>query len=428
MSYFDQITNLLPADLIKFILVVLFSLLIGLEQRNLHIKSANETRFGTDRTYTLIGILGFVLYLFDPVSLIPFLGGGIVIGGLLSVYYYNKLTTQNEAGITSIVVALITYCLAPLIYTQPSWLVLSIVITILVLVEIKDTLFKFSKKIDSSEFTTLAKFLVIAGVILPLLPNEPISENFNISPYNFWMAIVAVSGISYLSYLLRKYVFPDSGIILSGILGGLYSSTATTFILAKKSRDINEDHKVSAAILLATSMMFIRIFILALLFNTTLALSIAPGFAFLTVSSVLISIYFLWLSKKEGIVSSKTIIEMQENPLEFKTALIFGSLFILFAFLTGFVSNHYGTEGIKILSFIVGVTDIDPFLLNIFQGKWNVENSVLTIATINAVTSNNLLKMIYAIILSKQAIRKQVIFGFGILILLGLITSVFYYL
>lgn len=428
MSYFDQITNLLPADLIKFVLVVLFSLLIGLEQRNLHIKSAHETRFGTDRTYTLIGILGFVLYLFDPVGMIPFLGGGLVIGGLLLVYYYNKLTAQNEAGITSIVVALITYCLAPLIYTQPSWLVLSIVITILVLVEIKDTLFKFSKKIDSSEFTTLAKFLVIAGVILPLLPNEPISSSFNISPYNFWMAIVAVSGISYLSYLLRKYVFPDSGIILSGILGGLYSSTATTFILAKKSKDINEDHKVSAAILLATSMMFIRIFILALLFNTSLALSIAPGFALLIISSVLISLYFLWLSKKEGVVSSKTIIEMQENPLEFKTALIFGSLFILFTFLTGFVSNQYGTEGINILSFIVGVTDIDPFLLNIFQGKWNVENSVLTIATINAVTSNNLLKMIYALVLSKQTIRKQIILGFGILILLGLFISVFYYL
>jgi uncharacterized membrane protein (DUF4010 family) len=398
-----------------------------MEQRRLHLKEASETRFGTDRTYTFIGILGFVLYRINTETQIPFLGGGLLIGLLMSVYYYNKITIQKEFGFTSIIVALITYCLAPLIYTQPEWLVILLVIAILVFVELKESLFELSKKIDNSEFTTLAKFLVIAGVILPLLPDNPISETINISPFKFWLAIVAVSAISYLSYLLKKFVFPQSGIVLSGLLGGLYSSTATTFILARKSREIENGYKIVASIFLATTIMFFRVLLLAFIFNQVIAIKIAPVLGGLALSSTILSLYFLRLDKKNnGTTQPKQLIEGRENPLEFKASLVFGILFIAFAILTGLVIKYYGSAGINVLSFVVGVTDIDPFIINIFQSKWNIAGSVLSIAVINAITSNNILKMIYAIILSDRAIRKPILAGFSILIVLGLLTSIFY--
>lgn len=236
MKSFSELYNQIPPDIIKFLLVTLFSLLIGLEQRRHHIADENESLFGTDRTFTLIGIFGFILYIINPQNLIPFLGGGIALTYMLSINYSNKIQIQKKFGITSLITALITYCLAPLVFTQPHWLVLSVVVSILVLTEMKGTLREFSIKIDNNEFITLAKFLVIAGIILPLLPDAPISEEINISPYKFWLAIVAVSSISYFSYLLKKFVFPNSGIVLTGILGGLYSSTATTIYFQRKAR------------------------------------------------------------------------------------------------------------------------------------------------------------------------------------------------
>src|ERR1022692_4704198 len=109
----------IPPDFIKFLLVLVFSLLIGLEQRRHYITIDFEKRFGTDRTFTLIGILGFILYVISPKDLIPFIGGGAAILLLLGVYYFQKIKIEQKFGITSIITAIITYCIAPLVFTQP---------------------------------------------------------------------------------------------------------------------------------------------------------------------------------------------------------------------------------------------------------------------------------------------------------------------
>ncbi len=416
--------QLIPPDVIKFLLVLVFSLLIGLEQRRQHILEAVESRFGTDRTFTLIGILGFVLYVLNPQTLVPFLVGFVLIGILLGIYYVEKMRVKKEFGITSLVIALITYCLAPIIYTQTDWMVILLVVAVLVLTEVKQSLIALSKKFDSKEFTTLAKFLVIAGVILPLLPDQQISDTLRFSPYHFWLAIVAVSGISYFSYLLKKFVFPTSGVILTGILGGLYSSTATTVILARKSKESPGDNKIAVAIILATTMMYLRIFLLSLFFNQTLAIRLAPAFVALIVVSILLALYFfMWDKRKSSQEKPVDQLAPHANPLEFKTALLFGSLFIFFAVLTQYINQNFGSSGIKILSFLVGVTDIDPFIINLLQSKMNIADGFLVMAIVNATTSNNLLKMVYGISLGHKSIRRILIVGFGLLIITGLVIS-----
>jgi uncharacterized membrane protein (DUF4010 family) len=207
-------------------------------------------------------------------------------------------------------------------------------------------------------------------------------------------------------------------------LGGLYSSTATTIILARKSKELKESNKVSVAILLATTMMYVRIFLLALFFNKEIAYRLLPSFSVFIVISVLFSIYVLkFYHTKKGKTVGNQSIESQNNPLEFKTALIFAGLFILFGLITGYVSRNYGTSGINVLSFIVGVTDIDPFILNLFQSKWDIENTILVTAVLNAITSNNLLKMIYGISFGNVYLRKPLVIGFGILVALGLMMA-----
>ena len=419
-----DLINYIPGDLIKFMLVALFSLLIGLEQRRHYIKMEVETLFGTDRTFTLIGILGFILYIIGPLTLTPFISGGVGVALLLGIYYFQKIQFQQRFGITSIIMALITYCLAPLIYTQPQWLVLLIVICLLVIVEIKENLLAFSTKFDNNEFTSLAKFLVLTGVILPLLPDEPISAVINISPYRFWLAIVVVSAISYLSYLLRKFIFPSGGILVTGILGGLYSSTATTVILAKKSKEVENGNQLIAAVFMALIMMYLRIFLLALFFNRAIALSLLPYFGILILICAGLAFYFNRFYTAPARIEKKEVAsETHQNPLEFKTALLFGILFVVFALVTGYVIKRFGGGGIHLLSIIVGVTDIDPFILNLMQGKWSIENSVIVFAILNAITSNNVLKFIYAYSMSDKGLRKGLIIGFGILIVSSVLLT-----
>jgi len=417
-----EIISQIPKDLTNFLLVVLFSLLIGLEQRRLHIGLEFESLFGTDRTITLIGILGFILYILMPQSLIMFFAGGFVLSSFLGIYYLNKIKIKNQWGSTSLIIAFITYCLAPLVYLQPPWLVMLIVVTIFIVVEMKESLFNFSKKFDSNEFTTLAKFIIIAGIVLPLLPHNPLSKEINISPYQIWLSIVAVSGISYFSYLLKKFVFPNSGIILSAILGGLYSSTATTIILAKKSKEENDDVKISSGIIAATGMMYIRILLLAWIFNKEVAIILLPYFlVFVFVSAAIITIMQL---RNKTAEDEPLKVNNTHNPLEFKTALIFGLLFGFFAILTNAVVSNYGNMGVNILSFIVGVTDIDPYILNLFQHSGgNLHSNTIVNATIIATASNNFIKMIYAIILGKSAIKRKIIIGFSVLILVSILST-----
>ena len=415
MTFLEHI----PINFINFAIVFVFSLLIGLEQRVHHSDGNIHQLFGTDRTFTLIGILGYILFITAPKSLIPFMVGGISLFVLITISYFLKIKATGDFGITTIIIAMITYSMAPLVYLQSKALVLLIFVSIVILTEIKDELKKLSEKFGHDEFLTLSKFIVLVGVILPLLPHTPISATINLSLYNIWTAIVAVSAISYFSYILKKFVFPDSGLLLTGILGGLYSSTATTIILARKSKEESSPFKVSAAIIVATSMMYLRLELLAFIFSPPIAISLAPYFAVLIIVTALIT-YIFYKKKNEKDINIKHENE-HKNPLEFKTALIFGFLFAFFSVLTDFVVKHYGNSGINILSLAVGVTDIDPFVLNLFQNGLNTLTLELIVRSVLlATSSNNILKMIYALVIGGNSIRKPVLIGFLITIAVSL--------
>ncbi|MGE5449487.1 MAG: MgtC/SapB family protein [Bacteroidales bacterium] len=425
-----EITDYIPEEFVKFILVLVFSLLIGLEQRRHHMDEDDELLFGTDRTYTFIGLLGYVLFLADPHAFIPFLAGFILIGALLGIQYFQRIAKTGKYGMTSTILALLTYCIPVMVFTQPTWLILSFIVSLLLITELKSHFITFSKKASEEEFIILAIFITLAGVVLPLLPNKNISEQIPVSPYHLWLAIVVVSGISYASYLLKKFVFPHSGIFITGLLGGLYSSTATTIILSRQAKEGIAGVQTISAIMIANGMMYLRILLLAFLFNMPVASHLAIPFTVLFIVCLVLTKFSI--PKKITEDSGNQEIENEasnKNPLEFRTAAIFGLLFVVFAVITEFVLKEYGNTGVTSLAFIVGVTDIDPFLLNLLQHKTGIEISTVVLAIINATNSNNLIKMIYAISLGNRKHRRILITNFIILIVTGLFISfAIYYL
>ena len=405
----------IPKDIINFILVMVFSLLIGLEQRRHHYNEKQGSLYGTDRTHVFIGLLGFVLYIIAPHNLLLFAGGGMAIVLFLGIFYWKKIENRKQYGITSMIVVLITYSLAPLIYKKPIWLTVSLVTTVLVFTELKQSLWRLSQKFEEEEFITLAKFLLILGIILPLLPHGIISSYIPVSPFKIWMAVVVISGISYISYLIQKFFFPKKGLMITGVLGGMYSSTATTIVLARRSKGADADAiRISSATILATAMMFLRVLILAFIFDTTLAYKLLTPFVSLALFSMLVSWLILKTGKRGKDIDFKQV--KSKNPLEFKTALLFAILFVVFTLLTKFVMEHYGDRGLDVLSLVVGVTDVDPFLLSLFTGKYHLTLSILSQATLIAVTSNNLIKLIYALFLGSSELRKPLIISFFVII------------
>ncbi|MDO9614467.1 MAG: DUF4010 domain-containing protein [Bacteroidota bacterium] len=424
-----ELLNFIPEEFINFFLVLIFSLLIGLEQRRHHINENEDLLFGTDRTFTFIGLLAYVLFIADTVNYIPFLFGFALIGLLLSIQYYHKIGQNSKYGLTSTILALLTYCIPIMVFTQPIWLVLSFIVALLIVTELKSHFITLSKKASEEEFITLAKFIAFAGIILPLLPEANISEQIPISPYHLWLAIMVVSGISYCSYLLKKFVFPDSGIFLTGLLGGIYSSTATTIILARQNKNELSGLQTVSAIMIANGMMYLRILFLAFIFNREVAGMLAIPFIVMFLITFLLSKFIDRKNQKTDNAEVQEInLASDKNPLEFRTAAIFGVLFVVFALVTDFVLKTYGRSGVTNLAFAVGVTDIDPFLLNLLQQKSGIDQMTIVLAILNATNSNNLLKMLYSVALSSKSIRKSLILNFSILIVSGLLLSIIFYL
>jgi len=297
------------------------------------------------------------------------------------------------------------------------------IVIVLMVTEMKQSLLIFTAKIDSGEFITLAKFMVMAGVVLPVLPDTPIVSFLTISPYKIWLAVVVISSISYISYLLRKFVFRDSGLLLTGILGGLYSSTATTIVLSRKTKENPEiSNQITAAILLALSMMYLRITFLVYLFNKEIAKVLAPYLIMMILVSIIAAAVLYFLNRKE----KKTVVEMDshQNPLEFNVAMIFTLIYVVFSFINHYAIQTFGESGLNVLAVIVGVADIDPFLLNMFQGKFDISLQMIAGASLLAIVSNNFLKMFYAMALFHKKYWKYLISGFMVIIIFNILFNI----
>ena len=307
-----------------------------------------------------------------------------------------------------------------------------VVVTVLLFTELKHTFTELAQRMKNDEMITLAKFLAISGIILPMLPNENLIPDINLTPYTVWLATVVVSGISYLSYLLRRYVFHESGILVSGIIGGLYSSTATISVLARKSRKApaQEAPEYAAAMLLAVSMMFLRFLILIGIFSKEILAAIYPYLLIMSLVTAGVAWYLHRKRKQVPATDEEAEEEDSSNPLEFKVALIFAVLFVIFTIVTHYTLLYTGTGGLNVLSFIAGLSDITPFILNLLQGS-GVAVMVVTACCMQAIVSNIAVNMCYALFFAggKSPLRRRwVLRGFGGVIAINVCLLLFFYL
>jgi uncharacterized membrane protein (DUF4010 family) len=389
------------APVTGFLLLLGLGFFFGLAFEEFNAQS-RQVRPGGVRSFPLLALSGALLYRLDTVHLLPVTVGLVVLGGWLSLYYWRHIAEadpegQPNVGLMTAICNVLAYLLGPVAFTEPPWVAIGVTVVAVLLLTAREKLHGFARQLDVSEIVTAGKFLILTGLVLPFLPSEPVTTLTAITPRQVWLAVVAVCTVSYASYLLQRYVAPREGGLWPAVLGGLYSSTATTVVLARRAGTASgEVAQAQVGIVLATAIMYLRLLVIVGLFNTPLALELAPAMLLLSAAGLTLAA-LLWLSSRAGSRSGPAA-RAPGNPLDLTPALVFAALFVIVSLAAAWVQVRSGAIGLYALAGIVGLTDVDPFVLSIASGgAAELSGNTASAAVLIAASSNNILKAAYAV-------------------------------
>jgi len=408
----------LPPDAVKIVLVLFLSFLIGLEREE-HKTAAGSYSFGGVRTFPLIGFIGYSIALLSGAQLLPVALGFLVVGGFLLLSYWHKLSCAEAAGVTSEMSGLTTYLVGALVYYDHLWIATALSVASLLLLELKAGLESLAKRTAPEEILTFAKFLLLTAVILPTLPHQEFGR-FHLNPFKTWLVVVAVSTISYGSYVLQKVTKERGGVLLAALLGGAYSSTVTTVAMSRRAAREQRPHLFAGGILIASGVMYLRLVALLTLFNHQLGAILAP--TFLVLAAVAIATGWFW-SRRPDPQASPIKREFEPgNPLELGAAFVFAAFFVAMLVATQLAVTYLGRAGVNILAAVMGVTDVDPFIMGMTQAAGALTPlRVAAVSVMIAAASNNLIKGIYSYTLADRKTGIQSLSFLAALAVAGLI-------
>ncbi len=425
MPNFVPMTNV--PSIANFILLFALALFFGLAFEELNSRGG-PWRPGGIRTFPLLALSGGLLHLLDPVREIPFAVGLLVLGACLVVYYHRHIDDKDAEGRPNVTLALpfcnvLAYILGPMSLVSPPWIPVGVTVAAVLLLVEREQLHRFAWRLPVEEIITAGKFLILTGIILPLLPNQPVTDLTSITPHQVWLAVLAVCTLSYASYLVQRYVTRARSGLWIAVLGGLYSSTATTVALARRmAADPGARREGQAGIVLATAVMYVRILVVVAIFNLPLAEGLAAALLGLSAFGVALAA----LSYIRDPVSQKSSRPHTplRNPLELTAALLFATLFIVVSIASTWVKSRFGETGTYSLAAIVGFTDIDPFVLSVAEsGTASLPIIGATKAILVASSSNNLLKAVYTASFAGRKASFRAVAGLSVLAIAGLAVA-----
>ena len=417
-----QLLNLEPWW--RFAAALLIGALIGLEREFVQQRSG-EQEFGGIRTFALMSLLGAVAaFHTDQYGPLIFLA---VYLGLILLLWASLLASSMrgvEEGITTEVTALLVPLFgAMMIWNQPAIAAALGVITALILA-LKPRLHGAARRMSAEDLRATLEFSIITAVVLPLLPNEGFGPFEVLNPFQIWLLVVFISGIGFLGYVLMKYLGPERGIGITGLLGGLASSTATTLSFAGRSKtNAGLSTVLAQGILLASCVMFPRVLIEVAVVNPALVRQVVVPLATMLIAGV-IAVYILQRRGRAEEKADHGGVELS-NPLRLKTAITFGLVFAVVLVAVEAANEYFGSAGVYIASILAGITDVDSITLSVsnLSLKGLLDPRVAAIAIILATIMNTIAKAVMAMVLGTPRLRRLVSRAFGLVVLAGLISG-----
>lgn len=393
-------------------------LLIGLERGWSKRELEAGSRVAGIRTFGLISLLGalsFVLAKIISAWVAALAFGGLAL--LLAAAAFVEADKTGRYSVTTEVAALAAFVLGALAMTPYVQLAATAAVIMAILLSLKPVLHSWVYRLAPKEIYAVFKLLLISVVILPILPNRTYDPWAAFNPYEIWWMVVLISAVSFTGYFAVRLIGPRSGILLTGLFGGLASSTAVTLSLARLARGSAGEHKLLAAgAIIASSTMFPRMLVVAGFLSPPLAeLLLQP----LVVMAVAGYTSAWWLVRHTSCRTAGPMLNLA-NPFEFGTALRFGALLTLILWLTKVLKGWLGSVGIYLTAAVSGITDVDAITLTL--AKLAHDPAVLETAALGillAAAVNTAVKAAMAVAIGGSSMGKYVAGVFGLQLLAG---------
>lgn len=414
-----QITQL--EFIIRLFVGIGIGLLIGLEREHAALPKKVKP-FAGMRTFTLVILLAFLTmslyYLVSPWVLPITLSG---IFGLIGLSYF--ISARDTAGGTTEISVFIAFFLGILTFLGFIELALAITIIVVGILSSKITLQHFVGKVTTEEIFATIRFGVIALLILPFLPDKAIDPYGAIQLREVGLMVLLTSGLNFVGYILMRVFGKDYGILLTGIVGGIISSTMVTWIFAKKSKEQPLlAANCIAAIMAASTVMVLRILVWVFLFNKQLFTQLLLPGGVLLLASLGTMLYFHFKQK----TGDQHDVEMPlGKPLNLRTALFFAILYVSILFVINISNEHLGESGIYLTTAIASLTDVNAITISLTRlaGDTLTYHTVLN-AIILATLCNTIIKIGIALWAGSKELRRLVTIAYGIVFLSGVMSFI----
>lgn len=410
----------LPPDAPGLIAALAIGLLIGLE-RGWHDRELPEGgRVAGLRTFALTGLLGGVLGHLQPdFGPWPLLGALLGLSLLLTVSYARAAKLSGNLSATTAVAMMLTLVLGAFAAHGNITLALAAAVIVAVLLDLKPTLHGWLRLMEHRELTASLQLLVLSVVILPYLPNQGLGPYGALNPYQLWWAVILIAGLSLAGHFAMRLTGSQRGILWTGLLGGLASSTAATLALARYARQQPALAGAAAAgSLAACGVMFFRMAVLLGVIQPAL-LSTFGGSLVVTGVVMLGMALWRWRRRPGSAVSEGAVGAMA--PFDLGTALGFGAFLAVMAVLVPAAKQWLGTSGIYVLSAVSGLADVDAIVISLarLHGAGGLPTNVAVTALGLATAANMLTKAGIAWTTGGARVGKPVVIGYLIAMACG---------
>lgn len=397
--------------LIRLLVATGIGFLIGLEREHSAMADKEES-FAGIRTFIIIVLAGFIGALMHHL-ISPWIYGGIIAAVVvfIGISYWRSAAVGNIGGTTEFT-ALLAFFLGSLTLMGYIQVSLLLAVLILMILSAKIRLHRIVGKISREELYAIIRFVVSAIVILPFLPDSGYGPYQVVNPREIGWVVLLTSGIGFTGYLLMKFFGQRKGILLTGIIGGLVSSTMTSWIFARKS---SETPALSAycasAILIASSVMGLRVMLWVFLFSPALAGNLYLPLALVVLTALAFGLYFFRLQTNNFIAVNEL---PAGKPLEIQNALLFGLIYLIITLVMRYAGEQSGSGGILLTSAVAGLTDIDAIVISVSKLSLNVISvQTAQYAILIGLISNTLVKLCIGLWAGSRNLKRNLLLGYG---------------